>query len=104
MSAALATTVPTPPEPVLGPFTVSIEGLVPDAKFTRLEPAMKALWDSMKVLPLGWNQAAAYHEALAAKGAVENLTRLLHWNKGRVELTFSLEGRTHSVIIRSAAR
>lgn len=102
MNAEVVTTRPEPPTPVLGPFKVAIEDLVPEATFTRLEDATAALWGSIKMLPLGWNQAASYHDLLVRPGAVENLTRLLRWRGGKLDVTFTLEGRTHVVTIRSA--
>ncbi|WP_354642443.1 hypothetical protein [Kitasatospora camelliae] len=82
-------------------FTVVIEGVTGPATFTRLPDALAALWEALRVLPLGWNQYEAYRYFFG-EGAVERVERFLA-RDGQLTLTFAMAGRTYPVRVRPAA-
>jgi hypothetical protein len=77
------------------PVTVSIEGITEPATFTHLPDALAALWDALRVLPLGWTQYEAYRYFFGP-GAVERVTTFLD-RDGELTLSFAMGGRTHLV-------
>ncbi|GAA2137357.1 hypothetical protein GCM10009760_17760 [Kitasatospora kazusensis] len=83
---------------VTGPYTVTIEGVTEPATFKQLCDALAALWKSIRVLPLGWDQASAYERFLVGADAPANVVRLLEERSPRpLEVTFTMDGRTHVV-------
>lgn len=76
-------------------FTVSIEDVTGPATFTRLPDALAALWESLRVLPLGWSQYEAYRYFFGP-GVVERVEAFLA-RDGEFGLTFAMAGRTHAV-------
>lgn len=104
MSATVARTGYPLLPPVTGPFTVEIQGQVSPAEFAHLEDALAALWGSLRVLPLGYEQASTYEDFLTGPGAVDNVRRLLAdpYRHGKLELTFTMAGEKCAVTIRTA--
>ncbi|GAA1186382.1 hypothetical protein F4556_003312 [Kitasatospora gansuensis] len=82
--------------------TVSIEGITEPATFKHLPDALAALWESLRVLPLGAVQADAYQYFLTRPDAVERVTEFLT-RDGRLDLSFALVGWSHLVTIQPAA-
>jgi len=78
-------------------YTVSIEDVTGPATFRRLPDALDALWQSLRVLPLGWTQNEAYRYFFGP-GAVERVEGFLA-RDGELALTFTMAGRPHSVRI-----
>ncbi|MGK4582554.1 hypothetical protein [Kitasatospora sp. HPMI-4] len=85
-----------------GPVTVEIEGITEAATFHELPKALDALWRSLRALPLGSLQYEAYREFFEVDAA-ERVTEFLE-RDGRLELTFAMSGRSHSVRVRPAER
>ncbi|WP_405020581.1 hypothetical protein OHV05_30725 [Kitasatospora sp. NBC_00070] len=83
-----------------GPFIVSIEDVAAPATFKSLETALAALWEALRVLPLGWTQFNAYQYFLNRPDAVERVSEFLA-RDGWLELTFAMAGRSHSVRVRA---
>ncbi len=82
--------------------TVSIEDITHPATFYQLSDALLALWGSLRELSLGDTQYGAYEYFLTRPDAVERVTEFLA-RDGRLDLSFSLAGRSHLVSIQSAA-
>ncbi|WP_457030913.1 hypothetical protein [Kitasatospora sp. P5_F3] len=78
-----------------GGYTVSIEDIAPPATFQHLPDALAALWQALRVLPLGWTQYEAYRFFLGA-GAVERVTEFLD-RDGELTLSFAIGGRSHAI-------
>ncbi|GAA4865481.1 hypothetical protein ACGFX4_30270 [Kitasatospora sp. NPDC048365] len=76
-------------------YTVSIEDITEPATFTRLPDALDALWQSLRVLPLGWTQYEAYRYFFGP-GAVERVETFLA-RDGRLTLSFHMAGRAHAI-------
>lgn len=83
-----------------GPVTVEIEDVAAPATFSQLPDAVAALWEALRVLPLGWTQYEAYRYFLGP-GAVERIEESLA-RDGELSLTFQMAGRLHSVRVTSA--
>ncbi|MFJ9521605.1 hypothetical protein ACIRPK_25525 [Kitasatospora sp. NPDC101801] len=83
-----------------GAFTVSIEDIAAPATFTHLQDALNALWEALRVLPLGWNQFEAYRFFLG-DGAVERVTEFLD-RDGELTLSFAIGGRSHLIEVTRA--
>ncbi|MGE7434087.1 hypothetical protein [Kitasatospora sp. NPDC001175] len=81
------------------PVVVEIEGITAPATFTRLPDALTAVWDALKLLPLGTLQADAFRYFLTRPDAAERTTEFLR-RDGRLDLSFTLHGRTHAVRLR----
>ncbi|MDH6579223.1 hypothetical protein [Kitasatospora sp. MAP5-34] len=81
-------------------FTVEIREVTAPATFNRLPAALGALWESLRALPLGWEQfdAASY---VLGPGSVERVERTLA-RDGELSLTFTLKGCSHTVSVRPA--
>ncbi|MDH6578936.1 hypothetical protein [Kitasatospora sp. MAP5-34] len=77
------------------PITVSIEGITEPATFSRLPDALAALWEALRVLPLGWTQYEAYRYFFGP-GAVERVEAFLE-RDGELTLSFAMAGRSHAV-------
>ena len=86
--------------PVGGPVTVEIEDIVAPATFSRVPDAVAALWEALRVLPLGWTQYEAYRYFLGP-GAVDRIEESLR-RDGELSLTFRMSGRLHSVRVTPA--
>jgi hypothetical protein len=82
------------------PVTVSIEDIAAPATFARLPDALAALWDALRVLPLGWTQYEAYRYFLGP-GSEERVTAFLQ-RDGELQLSFALAGRVHEVRVARA--
>ncbi|GAA2149261.1 hypothetical protein GCM10009760_42160 [Kitasatospora kazusensis] len=76
-------------------ITVSIEGITAPATFQRLPDALAALWEALRVLPLGWTQYEAYRYFFGP-GAVQRVEGFLE-RDGELTLSFALAGRSHAV-------
>jgi hypothetical protein len=83
-----------------GPVTVEIEDIAAPATFSHLPDAIAALWQALRVLPLGWNQYEAYRHFLGT-GAAERIEESIE-RDGELSLTFRMAGRLHSVWVRPA--
>ncbi|GAA2751502.1 MULTISPECIES: hypothetical protein [Kitasatospora] len=79
-------------------YTVSIEDITEPATFSRLPDAVAALWESLRVLPLGWTQYEAYRYFFGP-GAVERVEDFLS-REGELVLSFRMAGRSHAVRVR----
>jgi len=75
--------------------TVSIEDITAPATFSQLPDALAALWEALRVLPLGWTQYEAYRYFFGP-GAVERVEAFLE-RDGQLILSFSMAGRSHAV-------
>jgi hypothetical protein len=82
------------------PVTVSIDGITEPATFSRLPDALAALWEALRVLPLGWTQYEAYRYFFGA-GAVERVQAFLD-RDGELTLSFAMAGRSHAVRVTPA--
>ncbi len=82
-----------------GPVVVEIEGVAGPATFGRLADALTAVWDSLRVLPLGAVQADAFGYFLTRPDAVECVAEFIR-RDGLLSLTFALDGHRHQVRIR----
>lgn len=78
--------------------TVSIEDITEPATFSRLPDALEALWEALRVLPLGWTQYEAYRYFFGP-GAVERVAEFLE-RDGELTLSFAMAGRSHAVRVR----
>lgn len=76
-------------------YTVSIEDVTTSATFAHLPDALAALWEALRVLPLGWTQYEAYRYFFGA-GAVERVNEFLD-RDGELTLSFAMGGRSHLV-------
>ncbi|WP_371479408.1 hypothetical protein [Kitasatospora sp. NBC_00315] len=83
-----------------GAVTVEIEDITPPATFGRAADAVAALWEAMRVLPLGWTQYEAYRYFLGP-GAVARIEESIE-RDGELSLTFRMAGRLHSVRVTPA--
>lgn len=81
-------------------LTVSVEGFMPVTEFDTIAGARLVLWATLRQLPLGYDQATAFHELLVDRRG-ERLEQLLAHRPG-TELTFVLEGQPHRVRIARA--
>lgn len=81
-------------------MTVEIEDITGPATFSQLPDALNALWQALRVLPLGWVQHEAYRYFLGPD-AVERVAAFLE-RDGQLRLTFSMAGRLHTVSVRPA--
>ncbi|MFE3041062.1 hypothetical protein [Kitasatospora indigofera] len=79
-----------------GPVVVEIEDICGPATFARLPEALSALWDSLRLLPLGAVQADAFSHFLTHADVLDLVTESIR-RDGRLSLTFRLNGRLHSV-------
>ncbi|MER5641205.1 hypothetical protein ABT095_30180 [Kitasatospora sp. NPDC002227] len=77
------------------PVTVCIEGITAPASFAHLADALAALWEALRVLPLGWNQYEAYRYFFGP-GAVERVEAFLE-RDGELTLSFAMAGETYAV-------
>ncbi|MFJ1707297.1 hypothetical protein [Kitasatospora sp. NPDC088346] len=78
-----------------GQVTVSIEGVAGPATFSRLPDALAALWQSLRMLPLGWTQYDAYR-TFFGPGVVERVEEALA-RDGELAMAFTMAGRSHVV-------
>ncbi|GAA3024864.1 hypothetical protein GCM10020229_75470 [Kitasatospora albolonga] len=78
-------------------YTVEIEDVTAPAVFARLPDALAALWEALRVLPLGWTQYEAYRYFLGP-GAVDRVTESLE-RDGELRLSFAMGGRSHLVSV-----
>lgn len=85
----------------LRPVTVTIEGIADPARFTRLQDALPAIWESLRRLPLGSHQYEAFREFFG-EGAVERVEKFLQ-RDGMLTLTFVMAGQPHAVRITPVA-
>ncbi|MFF1873614.1 hypothetical protein [Kitasatospora herbaricolor] len=85
-----------------GAVTVEIEDIAEPATFSRLPDAVAALWEALRVLPLGWTQYEAYRRFLGP-GAVRRVEESIE-RDGELSLSFRLAGRLHLVRIAPAHR
>jgi hypothetical protein len=83
--------------------TVEISGVTGPATFSNLRAAVDALWQSLRVLPLGWNQYQAYRLMFEGPDAVERVADFLA-RDGSLQLTFVMAGEIHSVSVRPAEK
>ncbi|MFF7456798.1 ATP-binding protein [Kitasatospora sp. NPDC008115] len=83
------------------PVLVEIEGICAPATFPRLPEALAALWRSLQLLPLGEAQAATMRDALTHPRAVGLAAESIR-RDGRLDLSFRMNGRLHSALIRPA--
>ncbi|WP_441250100.1 hypothetical protein [Kitasatospora sp. McL0602] len=81
--------------------TVSIEDITAPATFSHLPDALTALWEALRVLPLGWTQYDAYRYFFGP-GAVERVEAFLDRN-GELTLSFAMAGRHHTVRVTDGA-
>ncbi|MEV4614816.1 hypothetical protein AB0K43_19795 [Kitasatospora sp. NPDC049258] len=82
--------------------TVVIEGITLPATFSRLPDALAALWEALRILPLGWAQyevCQGYFGPEAVGRVEEALAR-----DGRLVMAFVLAGRSHTVTVEPARR
>lgn len=86
-----------------GPVVVEITGITTPARFRRLPDAVAAVWDAVRALPLGNTQYEAYRYFFTRPDAVQRVTEFLE-RDGELSLTFSMNGRSHSVRFRPAAQ
>lgn len=79
-------------------FTVEIGEVTAPATFSQLPAALGALRESLRALPLGWEQfdAASY---VLGPDSVERAERTLAQD-GELSLTITLRGRSHTVSVR----
>ncbi|MDH6575821.1 hypothetical protein [Kitasatospora sp. MAP5-34] len=75
---------------------VEIEGVMAPAEFRNLGDAVAALWESLRVLPLGWTQFEAYRYFFDTAGAEERVRTFLERDRCLV-LSFAMAGRSHAV-------
>lgn len=81
-----------------GPVIAEIEGVTAPARFRHLPDALAALWRSLRELPLSELQADAFEYFLTRPNAAEHVRGFLD-RDGRLDLTFRLDGRPHSVTV-----
>ncbi|MGK4582695.1 hypothetical protein [Kitasatospora sp. HPMI-4] len=81
------------------PVVVEIEGITGPATFTRLPDALAALWESLRLLPLGALQADAFRYFLTRPDAAERTLEFLR-RDGGLNLAFTLDGQPHTVRLR----
>ncbi|WP_457028720.1 hypothetical protein [Kitasatospora sp. P5_F3] len=82
-------------------FTVSIEDITAPATFARLSDGLAALWESLRVLPLGNTQYEAYRYFFGP-GVEERVTEFLN-RDGDLVLSFALDGRSYAVRVERAS-
>ncbi|MDH6129657.1 hypothetical protein [Kitasatospora sp. GP82] len=75
--------------------TVSIEDITAPATFNQLSDALVALWEALRVLPLGWTQYQAYRYFFGP-GAEQRVAEFLE-RDGELTLSFTMAGRSHAV-------
>ncbi|MFF1903494.1 ATP-binding protein [Kitasatospora sp. NPDC058218] len=80
---------------------VEIEGVTVPATFGRLPDAIAAVWDSLRVLPLGAVQYDAFGHVLSGPGAAERAARVIR-REGGLTMSFAMDGRAHLVSVRPA--
>ncbi|MEV6979038.1 ATP-binding protein [Kitasatospora sp. NPDC093806] len=78
---------------------VEIEGITCPATFGRLPDALAAVWDSLRVLPLGAVQYDAFGHVLSGPGAVDRAARVIR-REGGLSLSIAMNGRAHLVSVR----
>ncbi|MFG2821696.1 hypothetical protein ACGFX4_19975 [Kitasatospora sp. NPDC048365] len=83
-------------------YETEIEGITALAEFSRLDDAVSAVWNSVRALPIGHTQYAAY-EVFFGDGAVDRVQDLFK-RHGEVRLSFRLCDRSHSIVIRPSRR
>jgi len=83
------------------PVTVTIEGIADPARFTRLQDALPAIWESLRRLPLGSHQYESFREFFG-EGAVDRVEDFLQ-RDGQLTLTFAMAGQYHAVRITPVA-
>ncbi|MER5867953.1 hypothetical protein [Kitasatospora sp. NPDC002040] len=81
-------------------YRVSIEDITAPATFSHLPDALAALWEALRVLPLGWTQYEAYR-FFFGPGVVERVTEFLD-RDGELTLSFAMAGRSHLVQVQQA--
>lgn len=91
---------PRRPEPA-GAVVVEIEGITAPATFGRLNDALGAVWDLLRMLPLGAVQYDAFGHVLSGPGAVDRAARVMG-RDGGLALSVALNGRAHLVSVRPA--
>lgn len=82
------------------PVTVEIEDITQPAHFSNLPDALAALWESLRVLPLGTVQYDAYRYFFG-EGAEQRVRDLMR-QRGEMSLAFALAGRSHAVRVKVA--
>ncbi|MFJ9950323.1 ATP-binding protein [Kitasatospora sp. NPDC091207] len=82
-----------------GAVVVEIEGITVPATFGRLPDALTAVWDSLRVLPLGAVQYDAFGHVLSGPEAVGRAARMIR-REGGLILSFAMNGRAHLVSVR----
>ncbi|MFI9271697.1 hypothetical protein ACIGXM_13410 [Kitasatospora sp. NPDC052896] len=90
-------------DPAVGPVTVELTGITRPATFARVPDALAALWESVRVLPLGSLQLNWFREMLVGLDAVPRAEETLRRGQG-LELPFTLADRSHVVMMQSAGR
>ncbi|MCX4749954.1 hypothetical protein OG455_31305 [Kitasatospora sp. NBC_01287] len=83
------------------PVVVEIEGITPPAQFARLGDALAALWESMRLLPLGEPQADWFGYYLTRPDAARRVAEMLERDQ-QVELSFGLPDGPHVLCVRKA--
>ncbi|KJK57712.1 hypothetical protein [Saccharothrix sp. ST-888] len=83
-------------------MTVEIEGVTEPAMFRDLAKALDALWVSLRALPLGSYQYEAYKDFFGPDAA-ERVAEFLE-RDGRLDLSFSMSGRSHLVRVHRAKK
>lgn len=82
-------------------ITVEIEGVTSPATFPRLSAALDALWESLRALPLGFDQFDGARQVLGP-GAVRQVEQALAQD-GRLTHHIVMGGQSHAVSVRTSA-
>lgn len=81
--------------------TVEIEGVTTPRTFPRLSAALDALWESLRALPLGFDQYDAARHVLGP-GEVHRVEQALA-RDGELTHRITMNGQSHVVSVRTAA-
>ncbi|MFI9273275.1 hypothetical protein ACIGXM_21520 [Kitasatospora sp. NPDC052896] len=87
----------------VGPVVVELTGLVEPATFDRVPDALEALWESIRLLPLGSLQLNWFKEMLIGEDALLRAEDVLRRGEGLV-LPFTLADRPHVLTMQSVGR
>ncbi|MFI9270645.1 hypothetical protein ACIGXM_08035 [Kitasatospora sp. NPDC052896] len=88
----------------LGPVTVELTGIAQPATFARVSDALAALWESIRVLPLGSLQHNWFREMLTGPEALPRTEESLQRHGEGLELPFTLADGPHLLTLRPAVR
>ncbi|PBC66294.1 histidine kinase-like protein [Streptomyces sp. TLI_235] len=82
-----------------GPVVVEIEDITGPAAFDRLPDALPAIWDAVRLLPLGSSQYEAYKYFFTHSDAVARVREFIR-REGELSLSLRMNSRLHQVRIR----